>query len=233
MILGYARVSTQAQAAEDKTSLADQENKVRGYAMSQGVDKFGIQIYVDAGVSGAIPLDRRDAGRKLLADVRPGDTIVAAKLDRLFRSAVDALTTAERWQKEGIKLVLYDISSEPVYDSPVAKMFFNILAAVANFERERIGERIAQGRAGKKARGGHVGGSAPYGYRITGSRETSKLVVNPDEMRIASTIKSMFVRNSMPIADLTRKINDLGYKTRTGQPWQYVQVQRVLEQKVQ
>ena len=229
MILGYARVSTQGQATPEKTSLEDQENKIRAYATSVGADRFGIQVYVDAGVSGAVPLDRRDAGRRLLADVRSGDVIVAAKLDRLFRSAVDALTTAERWQEEGIKLVLYDISTEPVYDSPVAKMFFNILAAVANFERERIGERIEAGKRGKAAKGGHLGGRAPFGYAIEGTRSSSRLVVNPDEARVVALMRKRAQEASADAAEIARFLNSKGIMTRSGQPWQFIQVKRVLE----
>lgn len=229
MILGYARVSTQGQATPEKTSLEDQENKIRAYATSVGADKFGIQMYVDAGVSGAVPLDSRDAGRQLLADVRPGDVIVAAKLDRLFRSAVDALTTAERWQDEGIKLVLYDISTEPVYDSPVAKMFFNILAAVANFERERIGERIEAGKRGKAAKGGHLGGRAPYGYRIEGTRASSRLVPAPEEQEVVRLINRRAKEAAEDAAGIARYLNGRGIMTRSGQPWQFIQVKRVLE----
>lgn len=228
MILGYARVSTQGQATPEKTSLEDQENKIRAYATSVGADRFGIQVYVDAGVSGAVPLDRRDAGRRLLADVRPGDVIVAAKLDRLFRSAVDALTTAERWQEEGIKLVLYDISTEPVYDSPVAKMFFNILAAVANFERERIGERIEAGRRGKAEKGGHLGGLAPFGYRIEGARASSRLVPNSEEQAVLKLMRKRIEQMGDTPTDVANFLNEERIATRSGKPWQCVQVQRAL-----
>lgn len=229
MILGYARVSTNAQAGPEKTSLEDQENKIRAYATSIGADRFGVQIYVDGGVSGATPLDRRPEGKRLLADVRAGDTIVAAKLDRLFRSAVDALTTAERWQDEGIKLVLYDISTEPVYDSPVAKMFFNILAAVANFERERIGERIEAGKRGKAEKGGHLGGRPPFGYRIEGVRATARLVADPSEQRVVETIARRSREAGEDAAAIARHLNSKGIMTRSGQPWQFIQVKRVLE----
>lgn len=233
MILGYCRVSSLSQAGPEKTSLEDQENKIRAYAISVGADKFGAQIYTDAGVSGATPLDQRPEGKRLLADVRPGDVIVAAKLDRLFRSAVDALTTAERWQQEGIKLVLYDISTEPVYDSPVAKMFFNILAAVANFERERIGERIEAGKRGKADKGGHLGGRAPYGYRIDGVRASSKLVPNPDEQKIVKLIRKYAEDQNATPTGVARFLNERGITTRSGQPWQHLQVQRVLERTMQ
>lgn len=233
MILGYCRVSTLQQAGPEKTSLEDQENKIKGYAQSIGADKLDVQFYVDAGISGSVPLDRRDAGGKLLADVRPGDTVVAAKLDRLFRSAVDALTTAERWQKEGVKLVLYDISTEPVYDSPVAKMFFNILAAVANFERERIGERILAGKRGKAEKGGHLGGMAPFGYRVEGARATSRLVADPDEQRVVQLIRRRAREADEDAAAIARHLNAKGIMTRSGQPWQYIQVKRVLEQRAQ
>lgn len=233
MILGYARVSSHGQATPEKTSLEEQENKIRAFAMAQGIDRFGIQMYVDAGESGAIPLERRAEGKKLLDDVRPGDVVVAAKLDRLFRSALDALTTAERWQQQGIKLVLYDISTEPVYDSPVAKMFFNILAAVANFERERIGERIQQGRAGKAAKGGHLGGRAPYGYQIDGARATARLVPNSDEQEVVRLIRKRAREAAEDATAIARHLNLKGIMTRSGQPWQFIQVKRILEQNLQ
>ena len=55
MLLGYCRVSTQDQAADNRTSLAEQERIIRGIAMVKGVDKMDVTLYSDPGVSGATP----------------------------------------------------------------------------------------------------------------------------------------------------------------------------------
>jgi len=59
------------------------------------------------------PLYQRPEGQKMLAHVQKGDVIVASKLDRIFRSASDALSTIERWRRKGIDLVICDIGIEP------------------------------------------------------------------------------------------------------------------------
>jgi DNA invertase Pin-like site-specific DNA recombinase len=52
-------------------------------------------VYVERGVSGATPFVERLKGRQLDARLRKGDILVAAKLDRMFRSALDALNVIE------------------------------------------------------------------------------------------------------------------------------------------
>ena len=91
MLLGYTRVSTLDQAADNRTSLDEQERVIRGIAMVRGVDKMDVTIYSDPGISGAVPLRFRPEGKKLLAEMKAGDTVVASKLDRMFRAA------ATRW----------------------------------------------------------------------------------------------------------------------------------------
>jgi putative DNA-invertase from lambdoid prophage Rac len=62
------------------------------------------RVFVDAGVSGSTPLARRPEGGKLLAALRPGDVVIAAKMDRCFRSAFDALQTIEGFKRRKISL---------------------------------------------------------------------------------------------------------------------------------
>ena len=80
---GYARVSTERQSNEGH-SLADQEQRIRGYAQSAGLTLDG--MFVEAGVSGGKRLSHRPKGAELLATLRPGDHVIATKLDRCFRS---------------------------------------------------------------------------------------------------------------------------------------------------
>ncbi len=95
MLLGYVRVSTAEQAADDRSSLENQEKIIRGFAMAKGFSQFDTSVYSDPGVSASIPLRQRPAGKELLETAKAGDTIIASKLDRMFRSASDALSMLE------------------------------------------------------------------------------------------------------------------------------------------
>ena len=54
------------------------------------------EFFVEAGVSGSVPLADRPEGQRLLAALQRGDVVITAKLDRAFRSAADALGTLEQ-----------------------------------------------------------------------------------------------------------------------------------------
>ena len=92
-IYGYCRVSTDRQADEGE-SLGAQQRTVEGYAMMHGmmIDRH----FIERGISGSKPLAERPEGVKLLAVLKSGDTVITPKLDRLFRSAVDALNVCDR-----------------------------------------------------------------------------------------------------------------------------------------
>src|SRR5579864_3222537 len=134
MLLAYCRVSTTEQAADGTTSLEEQERKARAVALARGVDRFDVVIYSDPGVSGSIPLAARPEGARLLSDARPGDIIVAAKLDRLFRSASDALATVRALQDRKVDVILVDLGTDPVGASSTARLFFGMLSVFAEFE---------------------------------------------------------------------------------------------------
>src|SRR3954466_4163826 len=87
-VYSYARVSTARQASEGE-SLDVQLRQMGGYATMQALTIS--QTFVERGVSGSVPLDGRPQGKALLAALRPGDVVITAKLDRMFRSALDAL----------------------------------------------------------------------------------------------------------------------------------------------
>lgn len=181
-VLGYARVSTTEQV--NGTSLQEQKKKVKAIAellaANRGED-VELFMFSDEGVSGAQPLDRRPKGAELLEALEPGDTVVVAKLDRAFRSASDALDKADWFSDSGIDLVLADMGTEPVTKSGVGRMFFTILAALAEFERERIKERVLEGRSAKREAGGYIGGRPPFGFNVSGRGKDAELIPNPQE----------------------------------------------------
>lgn len=166
---GYARVSTERQSSEGH-SLGDQEQRIRGYAQSVGLTIDG--VFVEGGVSGSKRLSLRPKGAELLATLRPGDHVIATKLDRCFRSACDALNVAEDFRVQGIHLHLLDIGGDVTGDG-VAKLVFNILAAVAEMERGRISERVRSVKQHLRQSGYFTGGHVARGFNVT---EDGKLV---------------------------------------------------------
>jgi putative DNA-invertase from lambdoid prophage Rac len=183
-VYGYIRVSTGEQAASG-LGLEGQEAAIRGYAAQRGwqLDK----VFVDAGISGAIPFEDRPQGGELMACLRPGDAVVAAKLDRAFRGAFDALGTLQRLQASRVGLHLLDMGGD-VSDGIVGKLLFTILAAVAEQERGRIGERIRSTKATLRIQGRHQGGERPYGFQIGAGKV---LVEDPAEQANIAAMRAL------------------------------------------
>jgi DNA invertase Pin-like site-specific DNA recombinase len=160
-VYGYCRVSTTRQASEGE-SLDVQRRQIEGYAHMHGLTLRCVTI--EEGVSGSIPLHERPKGGPLFAKVRKGDVVIAPKLDRLFRSALDALQVVEDLRKRGVSLHLLDLGGD-ISGNGLSKLFLTIAAAFAEAERDRTRERIAQVKADQKARGRYLGGIVPFGYR--------------------------------------------------------------------
>lgn len=224
MILGYIRCSTADQAKDDRSSLQTQTDVIEGFARIRGADKYGVQIYTDAGVSGAVKLAKREGGADLLASMKPGDTVIASKLDRMFRSASDAIDMFDLFRERGVDLVLFDISHEPV-SGGVGKLIMTILAAVADMERVRIKERTADGRRAKKARGGPIG-TVPFGYRKVGEGRAATLEIDEKEHRAKYLMQEMY--SFTGLAAISRTLASRGLLSRSGKPFTPMAIRRVV-----
>ncbi|MBR1157187.1 recombinase family protein [Bradyrhizobium sp. JYMT SZCCT0428] len=161
-VYSYTRVSTTAQAEEGE-SLGAQQRRVEGYAMQHDltVDRH----FVERGVSGSVPLVERPEGKALLAILKPGDVLITPKLDRMFRSALNALGVLEGLKQQGVSLHMIDLGGD-VTGNGISKLAFTILSAVAEAQRDRIRERIADVKRDQKTRGRFLGGSRPFGWQI-------------------------------------------------------------------
>jgi putative DNA-invertase from lambdoid prophage Rac len=171
---GYVRVSTDRQADEGE-SLGTQQRTIEGYAMMHGLTLDG--IFVERGVSGSKPLGERPEGARLLKILQPGDVLITPKLDRMFRSALNALDVLGQLQKRGICLHMIDLGGD-VTGNGISKLVFTILSAVAEAERDRIRERIKDVKADQRKRRRYLGGTVPFGWRVGGGGE---LVEHPEE----------------------------------------------------
>ena len=158
---GYCRVSTLRQASEGE-SLEVQRRQIEGYALMHALAVD--EILIEESVSGSVPVEERPVGRALFARLEHGDILIAAKLDRLFRSALDALKVVASLKERGIALHLLDLGGD-ISGNGMSKLFLTVAAAFAEAERDRIRERIGQAKADQKARGLYLGGTMPFGFR--------------------------------------------------------------------
>ena len=159
---GYSRVSTSRQADEGE-SLDVQQRHIAGHAMIHGLTVA--RMFVERGVSGSVRLTDRPEGAALLDLARPGDVIITAKLDRMFRSALDALDVLGRLQARGVSLHMIDLGGD-VTGNGISKLVFTILSAVAEAERDRIRERVGQMKSDQRSRGRYLGGIVPFGFTV-------------------------------------------------------------------
>jgi hypothetical protein len=145
-------------------------------------------------------LEERPVGRALFAKLQRGDIVIAAKLDRLFRSALDALKVVESLKGRGVKLHLLDLGGD-IAGNGISKLFLTIAAAFAEAERDRIRERIGQVKADQNARGLYLGGDVPFGFR---RGDDGELVPQEAEQEALREIAAL--RNKHAALKLMRKL---------------------------
>src|SRR4029077_18727671 len=145
---------------------------------------------VEPGISGAVPFAERPDGGKLWADLRKGDTLVAAKLDRMFRSARDCLARVEAFKARGVSLFLLDLNggADDVSGNGIARLFLTIVSAFGEFGRGRIGGRTRATKRAQKARGEYLGGKAPFGFTYDADR---KLVPVAEQQKALRRIRTL------------------------------------------
>jgi DNA invertase Pin-like site-specific DNA recombinase len=144
----YARVSTRDKDQNPELQLVP----LRAYAAAHG---WAHLEFVDLATAG--DLRRRTAWRHLLleAQQRRVDAILVWKLDRAFRSSTHAHATLADLDHHGVGFV--SITQQFDTTSPTGRLVFAILAAVAEMERDLIGERVKEGMRLAVSKGVKVG----------------------------------------------------------------------------
>lgn len=212
-VYAYTRVSTGRQV-DDGESLDVQSRTIEGYCLMKGLTS-PIPIR-EEGVSGSKPFRLRPAGSQLLNLVKPGDIIVAAKLDRMFRSSIDALAVLDDLSKRNVGMHLIDLGGD-INNDMVGKLVFTILSAVAEAERMRIQERIRDVKTDQKKRGRYLGGPVPFGWKVD---DEGYLVEEIRQQKAISDVLDMRTRG-MSYREIVKKVEDLGV------PISYATVRRI------
>jgi site-specific DNA recombinase len=215
----YARVSTDEQAREG-LSLGEQKNRLESYCKAMAW-KQDIRIYIEDGFS-AKNLERPHL-TELLRDVKDGliSRIVVTKLDRLSRKLKDLLSLIDLFQDHQVSFI--SISESFDTNTPSGRLTLQVLGAVAEFERERIRERVVDNMFHAANKGQWLT-SAPYGYEL----KDKKLVVKEDEAAIVQRIYNMFLIENKGYYAIAKSLNADGIPTNSGKEWWNKTVQLLL-----
>ena len=164
-VIGYARVSTEEQAASG-LGLDAQEAAIRVEAERRGWEL--VEVVTDAGVSGGkAPADRPGFAQVLQAMAADrADGVIVAKLDRLTRSLTDFAALLERSARDDWAVVALDVDVDTT--SATGRLVAHLMGAVSEWERRVIGERTKAALSAKRAQGFRLG----------------RPVTLPDEVRI-------------------------------------------------
>ena len=161
-VYGYCRCRRPS-SATTALSLDEQQRRIEGRCLEQGWALT--ELFVEGGVSGSVPFAKRPQGGRLMRRLLPGDIVVSPKLDRCFRSALDALSVIADFKARQIHLWLLDLGGD-CSGNGISELMLTVLAAVAQFERTRLAERILDSKAELRRTGRHQGGTKPFGWRL-------------------------------------------------------------------
>lgn len=163
----HIRVSTEEQA-RGGVSLEAQEEKLRAYCQLQGLEI--LETVREEGVSASKPLGTRPGGARVVEALarKEATHLVALKLDRLFRDAVDALSRTREWDSKGVALHLVNMEGQTINTSTaMGRFFLGTMAGFAELERNLISERTSIALAHKRDKR-EAYGPTPLGYIRTG-----------------------------------------------------------------
>ena len=174
--LGYIRTSTSKQLIDRQV-----------IALKGECD----EVFIEDGVSAV--KKKRPVYERVIKQLQPGDVLVVSSLDRAFRSVLDALNELEKLHQRDIQFK--SLTQDFDTTTPEGKLLYVIAAALAEWERQMISQRIKEGLSAARKRGKKLG--------------------RPSKLNEADVLNAIEILDSNPAQTITDLAADLGVCSRT------------------
>jgi site-specific DNA recombinase len=224
-VVGYVRVSTEHQS-DGGVSLEAQRTKLEAYALALDLELVAIEE--DAGLS-AKTLARPALQRALaMLDAGTAEGLLVTKLDRLTRSVRDLGELVERYFAS--KYSLLSVSDSIDTRSAAGRLVLNVLASVAQWEREATGERTRDALAHLRASGVQLGGMA-LGWEHGDETDAQGRRVIREVEDDGATIKRILALRAegLTLRAIAARLTAEGRRTKRGGKWAAETVRLVLD----
>ncbi|PIH58246.1 recombinase family protein [Paenibacillus sp. LK1] len=219
-VFAYPRVSTDEQA-DKGNSLIEQKERIAAYCRAMGWDDP--IFFIEDGYS-AKNLNRphlTEMLQRIKNEPGPG-IVITTKLDRLSRKLVDILNLNEYFNKYGYNYV----SATEGFDTstPAGRLVLQMLGMVAEFERERISERVRDNMTSIVTNSKRVVSRPCFGYNVI----DKKMLVNLEESLIVKEMAEWAIEGKGP-REIAKRLNARGIKTKEGNAWHDKIVRELLQ----